>query len=329
MNCVIVIPYYQKEDGVLRRALKSVFDQTFQNFGVVIVDDASPYPIESELAPLNVDQKSRITIIKQANGGPGAARNAGLDAAVESQADFVALLDSDDVWDKGHLERAASAMSDHNADIFLATITGGAEFDYHSSFDALLRTDDAVRLANKKPFYRIDDLINHMIEDWSFMHLSCLALSRKLYGTVRFQKELRLAGEDVLFFHDCLTASSNTILCTEPGAVRGMGANLFHGVSSIEDIFIHQQACVLRMFDLMSRRTGASEALRSVLARRKQDTRLEVMWGQRDRLKAGRSLQVSTLTSLVLQDPALPASVLNYFLRRNAYKRARSGQAKA
>ena len=35
----VVIPYYQKQHGVLGRALASVFAQTYQDFDLVIVDD--------------------------------------------------------------------------------------------------------------------------------------------------------------------------------------------------------------------------------------------------------------------------------------------------
>ncbi len=75
----IIIPYYQKEPGILRRALSSVFAQTFQDFHVLVVDDQSPYPVDEELAPLSENMRERITIVRQPNQGPGGARNTGLD----------------------------------------------------------------------------------------------------------------------------------------------------------------------------------------------------------------------------------------------------------
>ena len=70
----VIIPYYQKEPGILRRALTSVFAQTFSDFDVIVVDDQSPYPIDEELAPLPQDRMDRITVIRQPNAGPGGAR---------------------------------------------------------------------------------------------------------------------------------------------------------------------------------------------------------------------------------------------------------------
>jgi len=41
-KCTIIIPYYQREPGILARALRSVFAQTHPDFEVIVVDDASP-----------------------------------------------------------------------------------------------------------------------------------------------------------------------------------------------------------------------------------------------------------------------------------------------
>ena len=120
----VVIPYYQKQAGILQRALGSVFAQTFQDFDVVIVDDQSPFPIETDLETLSDEQRSRIRVIKQPNAGPGGARNTGLDA-VPAQTDFVAFLDSDDLWTPDHLQNAQVTMTRFSADCYWASITGG------------------------------------------------------------------------------------------------------------------------------------------------------------------------------------------------------------
>ena len=46
MKCSVIIPYYQREPGVLQRALKSVFAQSHADFDVIVVDDSSPLPVE-------------------------------------------------------------------------------------------------------------------------------------------------------------------------------------------------------------------------------------------------------------------------------------------
>ncbi len=74
MKCSVIIPYYQREPGVLRRALKSVFAQSHPDFDVIVVDDSSPLPVEAEIGLLPPAQRRRIAVIKQANAGPGGAR---------------------------------------------------------------------------------------------------------------------------------------------------------------------------------------------------------------------------------------------------------------
>ena len=86
----IVIPTYNRLD-FLKQALSSVWTQTFTDYEVVVVDDGSTDRTWDWLAV----QGKRIRAIRQPNRGPGAARNFG---AREAQGNYVALLDSDDLW---------------------------------------------------------------------------------------------------------------------------------------------------------------------------------------------------------------------------------------
>ena len=77
----VVIPYFQREAGVLARALRSIFSQDEPPaHEIIVVDDGSPAPAEQELAGLDETLVSDVRIIHQPNGGPAAARNTGLDA---------------------------------------------------------------------------------------------------------------------------------------------------------------------------------------------------------------------------------------------------------
>jgi succinoglycan biosynthesis protein ExoW len=109
-HIAVVIPYFQHAPGVLARTLAAVFAQDIQDrLDVIIVDDASPVSAANELANLNDAARASIRIIERKNGGPAAARNSGL-AALPAGAEYVALLDSDDVWQRQHLARALAAL---------------------------------------------------------------------------------------------------------------------------------------------------------------------------------------------------------------------------
>lgn len=87
-----IIPVYNRP-GMLRQAAASVLSQTHRPIEIVIVDDGSTddtFAVAQQLAAKFPDEVRAISI---ANSGPGAARQAGLEA---SQGDFIQYLDSDD-----------------------------------------------------------------------------------------------------------------------------------------------------------------------------------------------------------------------------------------
>ena len=87
----VVIPLYNK-DKYIARALDSVFGQTCQDFEVIVVDDGST---DNGAEIVRSYKDRRLRFIRQANAGPGAARNHGIQ---ESRAPLLAFLDADDEW---------------------------------------------------------------------------------------------------------------------------------------------------------------------------------------------------------------------------------------
>jgi succinoglycan biosynthesis protein ExoW len=106
----VIIPFYQRQPGLLARTIRSVCNQaTDAAWRIIVVDDGSPLGAEVELASLRGALADRLTIIKQANGGISAARNAALNL-LDPETEIVAFLDSDDQWDPLHLDRMRAAF---------------------------------------------------------------------------------------------------------------------------------------------------------------------------------------------------------------------------
>lgn len=99
----IIIPLYNKEQYI-RQTLESVFNQTYQEFEIVIVDDGST---DGSLDVVRQVGDPRIRIVCKENGGVSSARNLGIK---EARYDYLAFLDADDLWMPDHLEVIARLM---------------------------------------------------------------------------------------------------------------------------------------------------------------------------------------------------------------------------
>jgi hypothetical protein len=100
----VIIPAYRAAESIAA-TLDSVFAQTWQDYEVIVVNDGSPDSEEMEKAL--EPYRERITYLRQENQGPGGARNTGIRMA---RGRYVALLDSDDMWDPEHLAAQVAVL---------------------------------------------------------------------------------------------------------------------------------------------------------------------------------------------------------------------------
>ncbi|KHJ53349.1 hypothetical protein LA66_18280 [Aureimonas altamirensis] len=314
-SVTVVIPFYQKQTGILSRALDSVFGQSGVLPSVIVVDDASPVPAEPEIVSRASSEQARVTLVRQANAGPGGARNTGLDR-VPDDTTHVAFLDSDDVWHSGHLAAALDAMDRFEADCCFATIAGGEGFDYHSTVDALEGKPGFTALSHEPLTLAADGLASRMLEDWSYLHLSCMVMTPLVFRTVRFDPELRLAAEDILFMNESVSMARRTILSGHAGALRGEGANIFHGITNTAPSYLAQQYNTVRALKLLSRRATADDAGSAALAERSERARREALWGQVARSRRGKAPQLGLLARWARTDPAILRSAARLCLSK-------------
>jgi glycosyltransferase involved in cell wall biosynthesis len=94
----VIIPVY-KAEKYIADTVKTVLEQTYQNFEILIINDGSP---DKSIEICQGFTDSRIKIIHQENKGVSAARNTGINHA---QGEYIALLDADDLWTKDKLEK--------------------------------------------------------------------------------------------------------------------------------------------------------------------------------------------------------------------------------
>ena len=125
MKFSVIIPLYNKAPYV-KKALESVFAQTYTDFELIIVNDGSTDDSAAIAEDLLASRLSGVPdkvhdfvgcssplacrLIVQANGGVSAARNNGVAA---SKGEYVAFLDADDWWEPTFLEKMAELIADY------------------------------------------------------------------------------------------------------------------------------------------------------------------------------------------------------------------------
>jgi glycosyltransferase involved in cell wall biosynthesis len=103
----VIIPAFRSA-GYIAGTLSSVFNQTFTDIEVILINDGSPDT--PDLLEAIAPWRSRLILLEQENAGAGAARNAGLAVA---SGEYVAFLDADDRWLPGFLESQIRYLREH------------------------------------------------------------------------------------------------------------------------------------------------------------------------------------------------------------------------
>jgi glycosyltransferase involved in cell wall biosynthesis len=120
----VVIPTYNRENTILR-AVKSVINQTYSNWELVIIDDGSKDNTKSLLE--DHIQDSRITYFFQENKGVSEARNKGVSLG---KGKYISFLDSDDEYIPQKLEKHLKAIQENDSDF---SICNSWEFRHNKS----------------------------------------------------------------------------------------------------------------------------------------------------------------------------------------------------
>lgn len=177
----VIMPCCNSEHWV-EQAIESVLQQTHKELELIVIDDASS---DSTSNILKQVKDPRLTLItrKQRSGGPATPRNQGLAAA---KGDYLAFIDSDDIWHTEKLARQLHALEQH-------------ELNFISS-QHLCFTD------NKPQTPRLDEQHLHVSrknhldllrKNWVIT--SSALINQKLFDGVNFNQENQYIGvEDYL-----------------------------------------------------------------------------------------------------------------------------------
>ena len=181
----VVVPVYNVEKYI-DDCIKSVLNQTYSDFELILVDDGSSDK-SGEICDRYAKEDSRIKVIHTRNFGVCHARNIGIDL---SSGEYYMFLDSDDTLSKYALEVLFKDVTENNADMAIGTVSG---IDFSNQLP--IRNHVLVWIGTQA--------LEKSIEDNPCTHSSCAKLYKKeFFVDVRFE-EGRKVHEDGFFVFCC------------------------------------------------------------------------------------------------------------------------------
>lgn len=229
-SVAVIIPFFQREAGILVKALNSIRQQSYpiEQIKVVIIDDGSPWPAKKEIAENWPHVDLDISILEQENAGPNEARNCGLEYVSDKSIDYIAYLDSDDVWVPEHLQRGVLALSQGYSVYFANLIHLGHDISTYEESGALdvslhppVGCDDSLREYS-------GNMSNQIVTN-NIIFVPSMVVDKKVLGTVRFPLAHRHGGGDYLYWLALTAAGARYAFSTKPEVKCGRGINMWYG----------------------------------------------------------------------------------------------------
>lgn len=210
----IIIPAYNCEDYITQ-ALESVFAQTYYNFEIILVDDAST---DSTLQVARSFNDKRLKIIaNQQNKGVSSVRNCGIKQA---KGNWIALLDSDDWYAPERLESLLKIASEKDVDMIaddLFLIREREQYPWSTLLQENQPRKHSIESIDSARFVRTDrpSPINAP-RGWSFGYTKPLIRREFLLEHHIEYNESINVGEDFILYLECLINKARFVLVSRP-----------------------------------------------------------------------------------------------------------------
>ncbi len=336
-NIAVVIPYYQREPGILTRAVESVIAQVLppqMHLNILVVDDASPHPAEADLAAVWAPPRITIKTVYQANTGPGGARNRALDIAERAgDTDFVAFLDSDDIWVPTHLADALDALA-KGYDFYCCDNSREGAFARFSQ-DVALLNDQGRALRDRatllEPEGPVLGFAPHVLADdfvtGYLSHTSTVVLRTSRIRGLRFDTDLRNASEDRMFWLTVVLAGAPVAISWRCNVSCGRGVNLFFSAHDWDDpATLERIGCQLLFAEKLIRMPVMTPRRTDFAKDRARSTRRAYSFLFLRSLFKGRWPPTHSFRRLIRVDPWLPLKMPMLFIAVLADRRPEGRQ---
>ena len=189
----IIIPYYNQDEDMLIRCIKSAQSQTYPDHELIIVNDGSD-PNHTALLHDSCSQFNNIRLFEQENAGVSAARNLGVSKA---EGEYITFLDADDELQPFFLEEAIRIEEETGVDLVIGgvrEVTEEEETDEdNGNLEAVVYKDNKTALCE----HLIDRLIRY---PGGYIGRGPVArlVKRELAARIPFDQGIKI-GEDIIW----------------------------------------------------------------------------------------------------------------------------------
>lgn len=320
----VVIPYFQREPGILRKCVESVLAQEgVGTIHVVVVDDASPLPAATELDGLD-PRGHNLDVVRQPNTGPGGARNHGIDRLPASTR-YIAFIDSDDCWEPAFLAHAMAAL-EAGYDVFFANSRrhgfAEARFDWHAASQRQLVAAQHPLIDAALDLHAFDgSFFDYALVRSNIISTSALVYRRACAPALRFSSRL-FNGQDRLFKLHLARATTRIAFCPRILVSEGTGINIYDSAKWGSAKSLRLLANYIRLAKTILDEIELSAAQREEVLAQLDDSRYSMTASVLHLLKSGQNPDWPLLFRTAREDPALVLGLIPNLARILRRRRA-------
>lgn len=222
----IIVPVYNTE-AYLTRCVRSVLDQTYPSFELLLIDDGSQDG-SREVCQALCREDSRVRLLSRPHQGVSAARNAGLEAA---RGTYVFFLDSDDAMHPRLLEALLELCQATGAALATEVYRHVEAVEPRDFLDCLNEEDsrrwEYTYMDNREALRQFSSREN----GYNFHGIGGKLVRREALGALRFDETLG-NGEDTIFVYRLLERGMDAVILWEEWyAYRKHGTNASQSMS--------------------------------------------------------------------------------------------------
>lgn len=215
----VITPIYNAEK-YLRKTLDSILAQTYKDIEIVLVDDCSSDDSANIIREYMQKHPEIVYFLQETNQGAGAARNKALELATGQ---YVAFLDSDDIWYPNKVAKQLELMKKRNCPF---------------SYTAIEMIDENDNLLKNKRNIKETCDYKYLLHN-TIIATSSVIVDRTILGD--FRMPLRRGGQDyatwlMLLRNGCIARGINETLVKYRISSNSLSSNKFKSIKQVWEI---------------------------------------------------------------------------------------------